>query len=375
MKATHCIAVMTVCMGLLAVPTSVYGENSPQHQPEEAPWMDENGHYINAHGGGVLLYNGTYYWYGEHRPAEGFSTQVGVTCYASSDLKHWDYQGVALPVSEQAGSDIERGCIMERPKVIYNERTRQFVMWFHLELKGQGYGPARAGVAVSDRPEGPFRFVRSGRVNPGAWPENLDSSWKQADWSAPQYGKWWTPEWRKAVEQGLFVQRDLKGGQMSRDMTLFVDDDGKAYHIYSSEENLTLHIAELSDDYLSHTGRYIRLFPGGHNEAPALFKKGDTYWMIASGCTGWDPNAARLFSASSIWGPWKAHGNPCRGEGADKTFGSQSTFVLELPGNQFLFMADIWKPQSLMYSGYLWLPIHFDKQGVPVLEQKSQSAR
>lgn len=44
-------------------------------------------------------------------------------------------------------------------------------------------------------------------------------------------------------------------------MTLFVDDDGTAYHIYSSEENLTLHIAELSDDYLSHTGKYIRIFP------------------------------------------------------------------------------------------------------------------
>ena len=42
-------------------------------------------------------------------------------------------------------------------------------------------------------------------------------------------------------------------GQMSRDMTLFVDGDGTAYHIYSSEENLTLHIAELSDDYLSNT--------------------------------------------------------------------------------------------------------------------------
>ena len=47
---------------------------------------------------------------------------------------------------------------------------------------------------------------------------------------------------------------------MSRDMTLFVDDDGKAYHIYSSEDNLTLQIAELSDDYLSHTGSIYVFF-------------------------------------------------------------------------------------------------------------------
>lgn len=115
-----------------------------------------------------------------------------------------------------------------------------------------------------------------------------------------KYKKWWTPEWYKAVNQGLFVKRDIEGGQMSRDMTLFVDDDGKAYHIYSSEENLTLHIAELADDYLQHSGRYIRIFPGGHNEAPALFKKDNMYWMITSGCTGWDPNEARMFSASSL---------------------------------------------------------------------------
>ena len=50
-------------------------------------------------------------------------------------------------------------------------------------------------------------------------------------------------------------------------------------------------------------------FRGGHNEAPAIFKKDGTYWMITSGCTGWAPNAARLFSAPFIWGPWTQHPN------------------------------------------------------------------
>ena len=79
------------------------------------------------------------------------------------------------------------------------------------------------------------------------------------------YEEWWTPEWIEAVKKGLFIHRDLIGGQMSRDMTLYVDDDDKAYHIYSSEENLTIHIAELSDDYNEYTGKYIRIEPGGHN--------------------------------------------------------------------------------------------------------------
>lgn len=162
-------------------------------------WKDVNNEYINAHGGGVLFHNGLYYWFGEHRPENGFTTEVGVNCYASSDLQNWTHKGVALAVSEEPGSDIERGCIMERPKVIYNKKTGKFVMWFHLELKGQGYGPARAAVAVSDKPEGPYRFVRSGRVNPGIYPENMPEADRKLTWNMKKYKKWWTPEWYKAV--------------------------------------------------------------------------------------------------------------------------------------------------------------------------------
>ena len=99
-------------------------------------------------------------------------------------------------------------------------------------------------------------------------------------------------------------------------------------------------------------------FPGGHNEAPAIFKKDGIYWMITSGCTGWEPNKARLLTATSILGEWKQLPNPCVGENADKTFGGQSTYVLPLQGTekQFIFMADSWRPESLADSvtfGYL----------------------
>ena len=78
----------------------------------------------------------------------------------------------------------------------------------------------------------------------------------------------------------MFTYRDLSSGQMSRDMTLYVDADGRAYHIYSSEENLTLQIACLTDDYTDYTGRYVRVAPAGHNEAPALFRHKGKYYMI-----------------------------------------------------------------------------------------------
>lgn len=331
-------------------------------------WIDNDSIHINAHGGGVLYYEGKYYWFGEHKSQTTSRALVGVTCYSSIDLINWTNEGIALPVSNDTTSDITKGCIIERPKVIYNKKTGKFVMWFHLELKDRGYAASRAALAVSNTPTGPYQFVRSGRVNPGVYPENMSEEQRNKLFDEDKLKEWWTPEWYKAIEQGLFVQRNLVGGQMSRDMTLYVDDDGTAYHIYSSEDNLTLHIAELSDDYQNHTGRYIRIFPAGHNEAPAIFKKDGTYWMITSGCTGWDPNEARMFSAPSIWGPWIQHPNPCVGERAEITFGGQSTYVLTLPNNKYVFMADVWRPKNPIDARYIWLPIQFDIKGKPVIE-------
>lgn len=333
-------------------------------------FADTDGHHINVHGGGIIEHNGTYYWYGEHRgdgtPGSG---QLGVGMYSSADLKNWTNRGIVLPVTDNPDDLLQRGCTIERPKVIYNPATGQFVMWFHHELKGMGYAAAFAGVAVSDKPEGPFKYLGSSRVNPGHYPLGTTDEQKKAKFD-PKL-EWWTPEWREAVNQGLFVNRDLLGGQMARDMQLFVDDDGKAYHIYSSEENLTLNIAELDSTFTRHTGRYVRVAPGGHNEAPALFKHDGTYWMITSGCTGWAPNEARLMRADNIMGPWTQLPNPCRGEGAGTTFDSQSTYVLRV-GDNYTFMADRWRPKQLGLSPHLWLPIQFDENGVPFITNSEQ---
>lgn len=338
-------------------------------------WYDNRGIHINAHGGGVMYHKGTYYWFGEHKAENTSAALVGVTCYSSKNLTDWTYRGVALSVVDEAGHDLERGCILERPKVIYCKKTGKFVMWFHLELKDQGYRAARYGVAISDKATGPYRYLRSSRVNAGCYP--LDFNQTDTTILAEKVNEkmeWWTPEWKKWIERGLFLQRDMAGGQMSRDQTVYVDDDGKAYHIYSSEDNLTLQIAELTDDFTAHTGRYVRVAAGGQNEAPAIFKRNGTYWMITSGCTGWEPNEARLFTAKHIFGPWTQLPNPCRGENAAKTFGGQSTYVLKVAKKRdtFIFMADIWRPQQPIDARYIWLPIDFSADGTPTITWQNE---
>ena len=154
---------------------------------------------INAHGGGILYHNGTYYWYGEykndstyHAPGvewDCYRTEAGgVACYSSKNLQSWKFEGIVLkPDMTDPTSDIHPSMVIERPKVIYNDKTKKFVMWMHID--NYNYSKAAAGVAISDSPTGNFQYLHSLRP----------------------------------------------GGEESRDMTLFKDENGKAYHIYSSK--------------------------------------------------------------------------------------------------------------------------------------------
>jgi beta-xylosidase len=341
-------------------------------------WEDESGQPINAHGGGVLFHEGCYYWYGEHKieGTAGNVAQVGVRVYSSRDLYQWKDEGIVLPVSDDPTSEITRGCILERPKVVFNSQTKKFVMWFHLELKGVRYASARSGVAWANNPQGPFHYLGSMRPNAGAWPSNAPDELRRpldqgelAALSKLQLTGGSVPYYPR----DMIFRRDYSTGQMARDMTLFVDDDGVAYHIYASEENGTLHIARLDDDYLRHSGEYIRVFAGRFHEAPTMMKWRGEYFLITSDCTGWAPNTARVSRAPSIWGPWEELGNPCQSTGAQmaNTFESQGAFILPVAGREgaFIFIADRWRPENAIDGRYVWLPILF-RHGVPILEWK-----
>lgn len=331
---------------LSAQPSQIYGSFSPGEI-----WYDTIGNPINAHGGGILFHEEKYYWFGQIMVSGsgGSDAWVGVSCYSSSDLYNWTYLGVALSVENDPSHPITRGCKIERPKVIYNSKTQKFVMWWHHDIRGQGHMNAMTGIATSDQVEGPYSFIRIFRPLSEFLPSNISEELKTKNLDPIVYSYYFTggsvPEHPDSL---LIFKRDLHRGQMARDMTLFVDDDGTAYHIYSSEENSTLHIAELSDDYLGYTGKYIRVFTGRFMEAPTIFKHDGKYYFIGSGCTGWAPNAARSAIAPSIWGPWKELGNPCVGEGSSLTFNSQSTYVIPVQNknNAFIFMADRWNPQN-----------------------------
>jgi beta-xylosidase len=308
---------------------------APEFRPGEV-WLDVSNNPVQAHGGGILLHSNIFYWYGEDRTPGGMGA---VSCYSSTNLYDWKREGVALSRFGLPRSDGQRLSV-ERPKVIFNARTKKFVMWMHVEHGGYAY--ARAGIATSDSPAGPFTFLQA--IRPVA---NTN-----------------------AFTAGDSDEQDLYGGTF-RDMNLFVDDDGRAYVFYSSEGNWTLYIVRLNEDYTGpetpvvENKTWARTLVRKMREGAAPFKYDGHYYLITSACTGWAPNAADYATADNILGPYTSHGNPCVGEGADKTFDTQSTFVLPAPNHpgKFIFMADEWHPQNLPDSRYVWLPLNLETNG------------
>ena len=247
------------------------------------PWLDTNGQVIQAHGGQVVAATDEageriWYWYGEDR-TNRYHGSPGVHVYSSHDLYNWTDEGLALRAMETADqfetdpyfvdlyagyTDQERAAvyrdldtvqtdpavnpaIIERPKAIYNAGTGQWVMWIHADgpsaTSNAQYAKANAGVAVSDSPTGPFRYIDSYRLH-------------VAPPGEPNH------------------QPDNPG--MARDMNLFVDDDGTAYIIYSSEENYSLFISRLDSDYTQLATPaeaavpgvdFVRPYVGVHREA------------------------------------------------------------------------------------------------------------
>ncbi len=332
-------------------------------------WLDDKGNHINAHGGGFLFYNDTYYWFGEHKESGkmGHKALIGVHVYSSKDLYNWKDEGIALAMSNDTTSMLQKESLLERPKVIYNKKTKKFVMWFHHELKDQGYKAALTGVAVSDNVIGPFKYINSIRLHPKVWAANFTVVQQKKAALKPNEE---IKQKQKGID-GITAYRDFESGQMSRDMNLFVDDDEQAYHITASEDNQTLLISKLSDDYLSMTDEYVRVFPGETNEAPAIFKKDGKYFMFSSYTTGWAPNPGRLAVSDNMMHGWKSLENPCRGteEENKTTFHSQSTYVIPVNGKKdaYIFAGDRWFPDDLKFSRYIWLPIQFEN-GLPILK-------
>ncbi|KAM5539007.1 hypothetical protein V8D89_007230 [Ganoderma adspersum] len=276
-----------------------------------AYWTDTSGNSLQAHGAGIIKVGSTFYWLGEDK-SHNSALFKAVSCYTSTDLANWSRQNDAL--SPIANTMISTSNVVERPKVIFNSKNNEYVMWFHSD--SSNYGAAEVGVATAKTPCGPYTYK---------------ASWKPL-------------------------------GADSRDEGLFQDDDGNAYLLYASDNNQNFKITQLDVDYYNVTTTASQL-NGATLEAPGIVKRNGVYWLFASHTSGWAPNPNKAFQATSLSGPWSSQADIAAE--SVRTYYSQNAYDLPL-GSNAIYMGDRWRSDLLGSSTYIWYPLDFSS-GAPTL--------
>ena len=267
-----------------------------------AVWNDTQGNVIQAHGEGIIKVGGTYYWLGEDK-TNGAPFQ-NVKCYSSTDLKNWAF--VSNVLTQQASGDLGPNRIIERPHVIYNSLTSQYVMYMHVD--SSSYTDRKAGVATCSSVCGSYTY--RGSVKPL--------------------------------------------GHDSLDDTLF-QDGTTGYFLSEDRTNTKLQIYQLSDDYLT-VSSLVATLP--QYESPAVAKIGSTYFIFGSHLTGWATNDNQYTTASAMAGPWAAWKSFA--PSGTNTCNSQVTFILPVTGSSattYVFLGDRWNSGNLTDSRYIWQPL------------------
>lgn len=109
--------------------------------------------HVQAHGGSITKVGSLYYLIGENKLAG--SAFQSINCYSSPDLVQWTFVNKLLSVG--SSGDLGPNRVIERPKVLYNDATRKYVMWMHID--SSDYAEAKAGVATSDSICGSYSYM------------------------------------------------------------------------------------------------------------------------------------------------------------------------------------------------------------------------
>lgn len=268
-------------------------------------WYDTEGKVVQAHGAGFLLVGDTWYMIGEDR---GNSWHPDVNMYSSKDLQHWKFEAKIIE-NGVTHPGLGKDRFIERPKLLYNKKTKQYVVWCHWE--GKNYGASEAGIFYADNITGPYKFHKGER------PLNVKS----------------------------------------RDCNVFVDDDGTAYFISTIDENQHLGFFTLSDDYLE-AKDCKWLFKGMRREAPAIVKVDGVYYMLSSACTGWDPNQCMLSYSTNMLDGW----SKLEPIGDRIAYDTQAASILTIKGTKqttYLYVGDRWMDPDLPQSKTIIFPLVF----------------
>jgi hypothetical protein len=302
LKARALVIAVVIATTLAGLVTATAAHAAPVVITSGTEWRDVQDNPVNAHGGGMIKVGSTYYWIGEYKDASGLF--LATACYSSTDLQHWTFVNKTLV--KQASGDLGPNRVVERPKILFNRTTQQYVQTMHVD--NATYTDQGLGIATSSTVCGNYTY--RGRLT-------LNGS---------RVRKW--------------------------DSGSFQDADGTGYIIFHNGN-----IYQLAPDYLSAVSHPLVDMCAGC-ESPALFKVGATYYFLFSHRTSWATNDNFYFTATSLTGPWTSRGNLA--PAGSHTWNSQTTYVLPVQGSStttYMFMGDRWNASNLGASTYVWQPL------------------
>ncbi|MGP3966174.1 family 43 glycosylhydrolase [Streptomyces sp. 6N223] len=290
-------------------------------------WNDTDGNPIYSQGGGVFRFGDTYYWYGVHyagaeyyredpsRQYDDDVTFVSIPVYSSKDLVNWTFE------NEVATADTENlfGWV-GRLGVVYNENTGKYVLLTQ--------GPGGIVFLQGDSPTDDFAY---------------------------------------AATQGQIEGNPTPG---TGDQTVFTDDDGQDYLVYSNSEGRNhAFVSKIAEsDSLSVEPAVEVGYHADGREGNAMFKLDGTYYVAASDLHGWNSSVNHVIESASgdIQGDYSEE-YTLPGTEMDYSHVTQTGFFVTVGGTQqttVLYAGDRWADFAWNGIGYnQWMPITQNDSG------------
>lgn len=340
--------------------------------------------FLYSQGGGIYKFGDTYYWYGvQYKEASAYavnpengkystSTFEAFTCYSSTDLVNWRFEGYPLTEDSEGmtyDTDGEKAAgWVGRMGVAYNENTQKYVLISQKQNSADGYEIGTL-FATSDTPAGPYTV------------EKIMSNNTDSDYPFPKASN---------------------GKTGTGDQTVFVDDDGKAYLICSNVSGrYILYVAELrEEDYLGF-GEVKTIYTGTKKqyidengktaskedlgiEGNCMFKYNGNYYFTGSDLFGWNGSNVYVLQSNSIFGDYNIQPNTSNtnmpylmsGSASSYAHNSQTGFYTQVSGTEqdlVIFCGDRWSDFAGNGIGYnVWVPVSFDENNTPIFNDLSQ---
>ena len=304
-------------------------------------WMAADSVPVFSQGGGIFRFKDPatgaekYYWYGvRYEEAEQYMkdqsvtpegvTFRSVTCYSSTDLVNWKFEGDVLDRDELRENVGNRTTWVGRMGVAYVSELGKYAMFIqHAAMSSE----SQVLIAVSDTPAGKFKWHR------------------------------WISMYSRI------------GTHNTGDQTVFTDEDtGKSYLIYSYGRGRNrIYVSEIgARDGMVDLLDCRQVYRGAGREGNCMFKYKGKYYMCASDLYGWDASHAYYMVADNIYGPYVPKDSMEVMDGCMTDFAhvTQTGFFVTVRGTReetVVYCGDRWAAFAGNGLGYnQWVPLSFN---------------